>query len=155
MRLRWVAVEIFLAALIGTAVPTMTAPPSHASAVVPEAQAVFSFGDSCVVGVDVTDSRLQIHRFCADSSSTVSTSLGGSEVAFTRDSARVAATVAGWTVDLTWQATAKTKTIRNKTTATVTRSAPASIAGTVTDGTTTGGPPQLQMADLALVVNAR
>jgi hypothetical protein len=133
----------------------MTAPPSHASAVTPQAQAVFSFGDSCVVGVDVTESRLQIHRFCADSSSTVTASLGAGDVTFTRDSARVAAVVENWAVDLTWTATDKLKTIRSKVTATVVRSAPASITGSLSDGTTTVGAGDVQIADLAQVVNAQ
>jgi len=133
----------------------MTAPPSHASAVTPEAQAVFSFGDSCVVGVDATDSRLQIHRFCADSSSTVTAPLTAGEATFTRDSARVAATVENWTLDLTWTATAKMKTIRSKVTKTVVRGAPATISGWLSDGTTTVGPAEVQIADIAQVVNAK
>jgi hypothetical protein len=104
--------------------------------------------------VDVTPARMRLDRFCADGSSTVIAPLGAADVAFTRDTARVAKTVDGWTVDLAWKITGKPKPIRNKVTHSVVRGAPASLVGSVSDGTTTASAPDdVQIADMASVVN--
>jgi hypothetical protein len=152
VRLRWVAVEIFIASALAASIPVATAPPGHAAAPTRLAQASFGFGDSCVVNVTATEVQLRINRFCADGTSSVSAPLGAGDVAFTKDTARVAATAEGWTVNLAWQAAGKAKNVHNKTTGTVVRDSPATITGSVSDGTTTVGPAQLQFADLATLV---
>jgi hypothetical protein len=137
------------------AAPALAASPGpRTRGVTREAQAVFAFGDSCVVSVDVTDAQMQVNRFCVDAASTVTTPLSDGDVTFTRDTARVAASATGWTVDLSWQALAKPRTVPSHSRPRmVVRDATAAVTGSITDGITTAGPAQLMFADVATVTN--